>query len=302
MFYLSNTTGDNICIYKDDGNTKIIKITDKQDNDVKVDNVYDFVKEKDMKRLTKNMNSKDLMLLEKAIRLDIRPLDEYMSQSYDIIKTLMSDKMHKEMTSNRGDYGIYPKRNDIVYLIGSTGSGKSTSIKFYLLEFKKLYPQIKKFYLFTDNIEEDEVLKGLDIKRIKLDDQIHLNPIKPIELKDSVCIFDDIDSIQDKKILNAIIALKNGVCKQGVSKCGITCIMTNHNATDGLSCKSSINEAKFIVLYPQGGSTGLHYLLRTKLGLSKEQYMKITQLNSRVVILHKRYPFYVIHSHGIFLL
>ena len=49
------------------------------------------------------------------------------------------------------------------------------------------------------SLPNDESLDKIKPKRIKLDDSIHLDPIKVNELKESVCIFDDIDVISDKK-------------------------------------------------------------------------------------------------------
>lgn len=300
-YYISKTKGDPIAINKHDGNSIIYKLSTEKDN-MKVDNMYQYVDQEQLRKIAKGLKAYDLSMLEKAVLLNNRPMDERLARVYDEIIRLVGDQKDREIATDYGDFIPYPKRNDILLLLGATGSGKSTSIRLYLIEFKRLYPEVKNIYLFTDNVEEDPVLAGLGIKKIKIDRKLVDNPIKPIELKDSVVIFDDVDSIQDKEILKAITFLKGSCAKQGVSKCGITCIITNHNATENMSTKSAINEAKYIYIYPQGGTTGLNYLLRTKLGLDKEQYMKITQCKSRVVILHKRFPWYVIHSHGLFLL
>jgi hypothetical protein len=302
MNYLSKKNGNPIAIYKVDEKRKLIKLSDKKDDDTQVASMYEYIKEKDMTTMLKGLSTKEVIQIERSIQQDTPPTDSRMLEVYDRISKRVNNSKDREMTSMEGDYVPYPKRNDILFLIGATGSGKSTSIKRYLIEFKRIYPEVKKIFLFTDVHQEDPELAGLGIKKIQLDMSIVENPIEPHELANSVCIFDDVDSISDKKILKAIITLKGSVCKQGVSKNGITCVITNHNATEGLSTKNAINECKYLYLYPMGGTTGLNYLLRTKLGLSKEQFMKITQLKSRVVILHKRCPFYVIHSHGIFLL
>lgn len=299
--FLSYKTGKPIAIYKNDDQRKIIRLTEEKEEARKVDNISSMLSDKEMKQITAGLTTRDMINLERAITLENRPVDSILASRYDIIKELINDKRDREISTVEGDYIPYPQRNDIIYLIGATGSGKSTSIRRYLIEFKKAFPEVKKFFLFTDNEVDDPVLDGLGIKKFILNEKIWQNPIKPVELHDSVVIFDDVDSIQDKKIHRAIVDLKASCMKQGVSKNDITCIVTNHDACEGLSTKATITNAKYIYVYSQGGTTGLDYLYK-KLGLTKEQIKKLKSLKSRTTIIHKRFPFYVIHTHGVFLL
>lgn len=303
MSYLSRNNGTPIAIYRTThGLRQIIKLDNQVDNTNNITALSDYVNQKELEQMTKHLSSRELIMLERHIIQGNRPLDPRLVDLYDRLKNIIDNKVNKEIVSNEGEYNIYPKRDDILYLIGATGSGKSTSIRKYLLEYMKLYPEVKKIFLFTDIETPDKVFEGLPITKIKLDAQIYQNPIKPEELKNSVVIFDDVDSIQDKKIKNAIVELKGSCMKQGVSKEGITCIVTNHDACEGASTKHAITNARYIFIYPNGGTVGLEYLLKKKIGFSKEEYKKIASLRSRVVIIHKRAPFYVVHSNGVFLL
>ncbi|MFM7990125.1 MAG: hypothetical protein ACKPKO_63500, partial [Candidatus Fonsibacter sp.] len=69
-------------------------------------------------------------------------------------------------------------------------------------------------------------------KRIKLDDSLHTDPIKVQEFRESVCIFDDIDVISDKKIREVVYNTLNQILEIG-RHFKIHCIVTNHLPTNG---------------------------------------------------------------------
>ena len=56
----------------------------------------------------------------------------------------------------------------------------------------------------VSSLPSDESLDKIKPKWIKLDDSLHTDPIKVQEFKESVCIFDDIDVISEKKIREAV--------------------------------------------------------------------------------------------------
>jgi hypothetical protein len=306
MSYLSWDKDENarpIAIHKDGNRAKVLYTTKNMGERRSVDNVLDYVKEKTLTSIVKKLTPEMIKYVENGLRTNTTPSHPECAIAYESILSLIGDKPNREIKEETGKFTIYPMRNDILYLIGATGSGKSTSVKNYLIEFRKLYPEVKKIFLFTDNHEPDPALEGLPIKKIKLDMKIVEKPIEPHELKNSVCIFDDVDSISDKKIYNAVTTLKGSVCKQGVSKEGITCIITNHSCTEGLSTKHIIDNSKYIVIYPDSGTSGYEYLFKKKLGFSKEQYDKIMSFrDSHSVWIHKRAPCSVISENGVFLL
>ena len=75
---------------------------------------------------------------------------------------------------------------------------KSTYTRKYLEQYVKKY-RSRHIDLFS-SLPSDKSLDKIKPKRIKLDDSLRTDPIKVQEFRESVCIFDDIDAISDKKL------------------------------------------------------------------------------------------------------
>ena len=105
------------------------------------------------------------------------------------------------------------KEREILYITGPSGSGKSTYTRKYLEQYKKKYKS-REIYLFS-SLPSDESLDKVGPKRIKLDESMHADPIKVNDLGESICIFDDIDVISDKKIRDAVYDILNQVLELG---------------------------------------------------------------------------------------
>ena len=80
------------------------------------------------------------------------------------------------------------------------------------------------------SLPSDESLDKIKPKRVRLDASIHTDPIDVEE--DSVCIFDDIDVIADRKIREGVYNILNQVLEIG-RHYKITCVVTNHLPTNG---------------------------------------------------------------------
>lgn len=202
------------------------------------------------------------------------------------------------------------KSRNTLYIAGPHGSGKSYYTAEYLKQYNKLFP--KRDIIIFSRVEEDAAFDGVkNIRRIKLDDDIIDYPIdckKELRSKHgSMVVFDDIDSIQDKKLLEAINKLRDDVLMSGRdqtdSGMNIDCICTNHQITDYQKTRNVLNESSHIVVFPKSGSSyGIQRALRLYGGLDKKQLDKILSIDSRAVCIHKRYPNYVIHEKGCYLL
>ena len=101
------------------------------------------------------------------------------------------------------------KERSILYIAGPSGSGKSTYTRKYLEQYRKKYKQ-HPIYLFS-SLPSDEPLDKIKPKRFKIDESLHTDPIKVAELSESVCIFDDIDVISDKKVREAVYNILNQI-------------------------------------------------------------------------------------------
>jgi hypothetical protein len=193
-----------------------------------------------------------------------------------------------------------PDRN---YIAGPTDSGKSYYIKNLLLQLRKVYPE-KPIHIFSD-VDEDPELDNIPlINKYKLDsDMIMKNGyIKPEKLSNSIVVFDDIDSIQNKEISKIISSLRDSLLRRGRHE-SISVIVTSHLLTNYKDTRIILNESDFITLFPKAGNVySLKYILEKYVGLSRDQIKKLLALNSRWVTIYKRYPNYIMYEKGIYLI
>ena len=87
---------------------------------------------------------------------------------------------------------------EILMVTGPSGSGKSTYICNYLKEYKKQYKN-NPIYLFS-TLKSDKSLDKMKPQRINISESLLEDPIVLDDLKDSICIFDDIEAIKDTKV------------------------------------------------------------------------------------------------------
>lgn len=189
-----------------------------------------------------------------------------------------------------------------IYISGPTGTGKSYYIRMWLKEYIKVYPK-RPIYLFSDMLKDEALDDFKNLTRFKLDDNlVKKKPIRPEALKNSIVIFDDIDSIQDKKLYARVLSLQNAILKTG-RKLGITCLVTNHLMNNGNKTKEIYNECSIIV-FPTRGSNfyALNYALKKYLGMDTKQVKHISRLPTRMATVFKDFPQFVLYEKGIYLL
>jgi hypothetical protein len=209
------------------------------------------------------------------------------------------------------DGKIFPlpsETSEQLYISGPNGSGKTYYVAKYLELFRSLYPE-KSIYLFSD-VKQDPLLDKIKcVERINLersDDpdkpDILEDPITPEDLKDSLVVFDDIDSISDKDIMKAVNSLKDKLLKTSRHN-NIYVIVTNHLSCDYKQTRTVINECKSITIFPKSGASNqITRMCKDYCGLTKSQIEMVFSLPSRWVTIHKNYPVYVTYDHGVTLL
>jgi hypothetical protein len=177
----------------------------------------------------------------------------------------------------------------ILYITGASGSGKST----YTAKYTKLYKQIFKknpVYVFSA-LKDDESLDVIQPKRIKIDKESLLDdPIHVEDLNHSLCIFDDIDSIAEKPLKNAVFALLDSILTTG-RHFFITCIITNHLPSSGHLTRQILNECHSITYFPHSGNNGkLKKFLIDQVGLDKNDVIRNKKSKSRWATIFKNFP------------
>jgi len=216
-----------------------------------------------------------------------------------------SMKPFKELILNKDErfQEVYdPKvERKINYIVGSSGSGKS----WYAQNLAKIYHKMNKdndIYLFSAVKEDSSIDKIPKLLRINLQKFVNDQEIGVEDFKDSLCIFDDCDTIPDKITNKAVMKLFNRIAQEGRHH-NISCIFTSHLACNGAQTKIILAESHSITFFPktmQGRS--LKYLLENYMGLDKEQQKKIKNLPSRAVTWMKTYPQVILSEREIYVL
>jgi chromosomal replication initiation ATPase DnaA len=104
------------------------------------------------------------------------------------------------------------KGRQIIYITGASGSGKTYFTRQFLEQYKKKHKD-HEVYVFS-SLEADESLDKINPKRIKLETLVD-DPMSIDEVKDCICVFDDIDVIGNKKVREATYDILNKILEIG---------------------------------------------------------------------------------------
>lgn len=214
------------------------------------------------------------------------------------------NKPFTHFVASEGKFQQVPDPNterQILYITGASGSGKSTYCVSFLKEYKKKFKD-HPIYVFS-SLDSDETLDQIsDLKRIIIDKTLATDPIAVDSLKNSVCVFDDVDVIGDKATRAAVYTLLNQCLEVGRHH-NIYLLITNHLATNGKDTRRILNEAHTITYFPHSGSShGARYLLEKYCGLDKKEIMKQKKMKSRWVTIFKHYPTIVLSERNVYML
>ncbi len=214
------------------------------------------------------------------------------------IKGLMSREVRK---IDVYDGNVIPLPNEdareCLFIAAPSGSGKSTYASNYITIWKFMFPK-RKFFLFS-NVTKDKCLDKLNPIRIHLDENFVEDPLDIKMLRKSICLFDDVDFIKNKKIKTAVTDLRDSLLGEGRHE-DIYVLTTAHVATDGKATRLSLAEASSITLFPHTDSYHVGRVLKTYCGLSEKVVKYISELPSRWITVNKRYPLFIMHENGVF--
>jgi hypothetical protein len=190
----------------------------------------------------------------------------------------------------------------ILYITGSSGSGKSYFVKKYCKEFARIFPK-RPIYIISSIDSDISVDDIKNLKRIKIKSPEFINEDFVIEdFKNSLVIFDDTDCITDKKLKIKVNSLLAMILETG-RHTNTYCVYTSHLATAGNETKRILNESHSITFFPKTmGGRMLKYLAEGYLGLDKKEIDHLKKINSRSITIMKTYPKVVVGDKDIFLL
>ena len=151
------------------------------------------------------------------------------------------------------------------------------------------------------SLPSDDSLDKVGPKRIKLNQSLHTDPIKVEELREPICIFDDIDVTSDKKIREVVYDILNQVLETG-RHYKIHCVVTNHLPTNGKDTRRILNEAHTVTYFPHSAGGKIKHTLEEYVGLDRKQIAHMKKQNSRWATIYKNYPQCYVVEHEIGLL
>lgn len=188
-----------------------------------------------------------------------------------------------------------PKKRDVYYVVGASGSGKSHIARMIAEGYRQLHPG-REVYLVSKLNQDDTLdnMKGGKPKRINIQTLVD-DPPDIEEFRECMVIIDDVDAL-DKPLLKAVQTLANDIAITGRHTITSLCWLSHH-ITDYSRTRLILNEATTYVVYPQTTSRyALKYLLETHAGLDSDLIKKLRKMG-RWVAIHKNIPPYIISSH-----
>jgi ABC-type oligopeptide transport system ATPase subunit len=188
------------------------------------------------------------------------------------------------------------KARETIFIAGSSGSGKSTYASIYTQKWLQIFPQ-GECYLFSRKNEDPVFDKQKRIKRVKINDDLILNPINVTTdfNPNTLLIFDDIDSLPPREYAE-ISRLILDALEVGRSY-KIYVIVINHllNPNNKKLGRVLHNECQLITVFSKDNIRAQTYFFKEYMGYTTEQTEEIiNSKDTRSITIHRHYPNYII--------
>ena len=203
---------------------------------------------------------------------------------------------------------LYDEKEDQIdrfYIFATAGAGKSTVIADILKSYKQMFPD-NNIFMYSGKPESDEkAFKDLDIEYVDLAD-LKAMPIPAHDQTDyenCVVIFDDVNSIPDKILLEKVVKTRDTLLTVGRSR-QITVLSTAHKALESRLSNRVITTATKVIMFKKTIASENEKFMSKKLGMSKAHVERILDLleDNSWVCLSTNNPLYYITSKEIGLL
>lgn len=214
--------------------------------------------------------------------------------------------------------------SNVYFLVGPRGSGKTVLSTNIATMYNVMHPE-NRIYIFTENgasPQNAELYRRLkNVILVPLDKSIVTNPIKLVEIRDALCIFDDF-ATADKVEIETEVETPSGKKKKKKSKVSLTSAIDElrdkviqngrHHHIDVIICehmlfsykrtRQTLEELNYLVFYKDTGISHVQRYLKNFLGLDKKQIQDILKRKSRWTLVCKNSPRYVLTENECFLI
>lgn len=209
------------------------------------------------------------------------------------------------------EYNSKQTQRDVIYVCGSSGSGKTYFISNYAKQFNDIFTESPIYFISAKNLKDESAYNG--VKRIKQIDIKNEEMLEDITSEGdsfnyfaddsgySLCIFDDAEAMSknQEKLVNNIL---ESILQIGRSK-GIYCIVSKHVLCNNQKTKVIINECNKVVLFTNTLSHySINYFLKNYGNYDKNQINKVLSTKSRYCIINKNIPRYNMYERDIVLI
>ena len=250
------------------------------------------------------------------------PVPEHSSRAikraYLAIQKVMYTKLKRELEFGPKEnvwikpiYDTTPNRtNQIMTLFASSGAGKSWMVNDYCMRNPAvLNDTVPGIFLFSSVGDDDPSYKPIkDLYQFKFfwKDPRDLDPedtsIDTYQEK-SILIFDDVNSIGDRKVRKRIIQFRE-TCLEIARHRSLVIISTEHLYHNRAKTQKLRNSSAYLTLYPRNSPKPIDDVLENIFNLNRhERYALISKLKreARSQFLHIDYPGYIVNTKRVML-
>ena len=254
----------------------------------------------------RNVSSTGMILLKKAIKSRSPALlqgSAHLNDIYRAAVVILEDIVKKSfyIAPGEGHLEVLPlQESSRISIMGPSGVGKSTWVGNFLLQYRKKYKK-NKIFVFSPILDDDAFNKPtLDVSYVKLDDTLLADPLDISEFENSCLIFDDIESINDKKLQEAVIFFRD-VCLETGRHRNITVLCVSHIILNGAQSKKMLNESDEVVVFPRSNFNAIKNLCIRYYGFTKDDvnYLKTIGQQSRWAMVKRSFPTCIVSSNAI---
>lgn len=258
-------------------------------------------------------------------------------QKIEDVRKQLENKYSKYMRLVEGKFEPVPdirRDRNIYYLGGCAGAGKSFLGEIIAKNYKRCFPN-NDVVLFTgckdvQYLRNDALANFDGIRIIHFNEDFYHNPLKAEDFKNSLCIFDDIDTLHDiqidketerteeetadeqtlkkTKIKKVKISLSDMARKfrdeilEIGRKMQISAVCMSHQLFNYKKTRLLLIEADYIVIFKGTGDYHVKRLLKEYRGYDKKAIDRICKLPSRWCVISKDMPNWCLSENEIFVI